>query len=100
MHQVCYITYQVFFCFSGIEAVVKHCDVEKLKNQHGLKTFLLLSKFSMVIQVSGKNAPLTQKCYFSQKTTNKQSWKLSKDKSWGKPNIENISRTKPLNLEL
>ena len=35
--------------------------------------FFLLSTLPMMIEISGKSAHLAQKCYFCQKTTNKQS---------------------------
>ena len=44
------------------------------------KTFFLLSTLPVVIQISEKSAYLAQKCYFYKETTNKQSWKLFKDK--------------------
>ena len=49
------------------------------------------------IQISRKSAHLAQKCYFYQKTTNKQSWKLN---FWLKTNMQYSVYTKALNLEL
>ena len=54
----------------------------------------------MMIQISGKSASLAQKCFFYQKTTNKQSWKPFKSNFLPKSNMQNGAYTKPLNLEL
>ena len=51
-----------------------------------------------MIQISGESAHLTQKGYFYQKATNKQSWKLYKVKFWPKPNIQSSAYLKPLKL--
>ena len=45
-----------------------------------MKILFFLSSLPMMIQISGKNAPLTKQCHFCQKTTNKQSLELFKIK--------------------
>ena len=53
-----------------------------------------------MIRISGKIVNLAKKCYFYQKTTNKQNWKLFKVKFWPKSNLQNRAYKKQFNLEL
>ena len=53
--------------------VLKYCKVPKYYDEDCLKIFFLPSTLPMMIQISGKNAHLAKKCFFSQKTINNQS---------------------------
>ena len=94
------LLYQVSFCLWWIRFVPKYCKVPIYYYQDCRKIFFLLSTLPMMIQISGRSAHLSQKCYFYQKTTNKQIWKLFKVKFCPKLNMQNNAYTKPLNLEL
>ena len=63
-----------------IGSVLKYCKVPKYYDHDCLTMFFLLSTLPLRIQIFGKSAHLAQKCYFCQKTINKQSWKLFKVK--------------------
>ena len=82
-YKVCQTKYQVSFSLWLIGSVLKYCKVPK-HDQDCLKIFFLLSTLPMMIQIFGKNGSLAQKCYFYQKTTNNQRWKLFKVKFFAK----------------
>ena len=79
---------------------LKYCKVPKYCGQDCLKIFFLLSTLRMMIQISAKSVHLAQKCYFYQKTTNEQSWKLFKVNFLLKSNMQNSAYTELLNLKL
>ena len=65
-----------------------------------MRIIILPFTLSVAIQFSAKSAHLTQISQFYLKTANKQKWKLSKVKIWPKPNIQNTTYIKSINLEL
>ena len=54
LHWLCYVRHQVSFYLWLIGLVLKYWKVPKFHNADCLKTFLLFSTLSMIIQVSGK----------------------------------------------
>ena len=72
----------------------------KYYDQDCLKIFFYSLHFQWWFTFLEKVPILAQKCYFVQKTTNRESSKFSKVKFWPKPRIQNSANTKPLNLEL
>ena len=70
-----------------LQPELKHCKVPKHFDHDCLKIFLFFSIPPMMIGIPGNCAHLVQKRYFYQKSTNRQSLKLSKVKFWPKPNM-------------
>ena len=67
VYQFCYNKYKVLFCLCLIKPALKHRKVLIYFNQDYLKFFILLSTFSMIIQVSEENSFLAKTFSFIKK---------------------------------
>ena len=74
--------------------------MSKYYGEDCLKIFIYSLLFQWWFNFLKKVSTLAPKSFFLQKTTNRQSWKVSKVKFWPKPTIQNSANTKPINLEL